>query len=95
MSKTITIRCKNTGRTYKVPNGFNLEEVFELLDLNMPHGVTSAKVNNKVEGLHYTLFNDKDVEYLDITSQSPCATSTALKPACASRRPSPMATTAG
>ena len=70
MSKTITIRCKNTGRTYKVPNGFNLEEVFELLDLNMPHGVTSAKVNNKVEGLHYTLFNDKDVEYLDITSQS-------------------------
>lgn len=70
MSKTITIRCKNTGRTYKVPNGFNLEEVFELLDLNMPHGVTSAKVNNKVEGLHYTLFNDKDVEFLDITSQS-------------------------
>ena len=70
MSKTITIRCKNTGRSHKVPNGFNLEEVFELLDLNMPYGVTSAKVNNKVEGLHYTLFNDKDVEFLDITSQS-------------------------
>lgn len=66
----ITIRCKNTGRTHKVPVGFNLEEVYEMLDLNMPYGPTSAKVNNKVEGLHFTFFNDKDVEFLDITSPS-------------------------
>lgn len=66
----ITIRCKNTGRTHKVPVGFNLEEVYEMLDLKMPYGSTSAKVNNKVEGLHFTFFNDKDVEFLDITSPS-------------------------
>jgi uridine kinase len=36
----------------------------------MPFGPTSAKVNNKVEGLHFVLFNDKDIEYLDITSPS-------------------------
>lgn len=36
----------------------------------MPHGITSAKVNNKVEGLHFMFFNDKDVEFLDITSPS-------------------------
>lgn len=41
-----------------------------MLDLNMPHGATSAKVNNKVEGLHFMFFNDKDVEFLDITSPS-------------------------
>ena len=70
MGKTINIRCINTGRTHKVPMGFNLEEVYELLELKMPHGATSAKVNNKVEGLHFVLFNDKDVEYLDITSPS-------------------------
>ena len=70
MSKTINIRCANTGRVHKVPMGFNLEEVYELLELKMPHGATSAKVNNKVEGLHFVLFNDKDVEYLDITSPS-------------------------
>lgn len=70
MSKNITIRCKNTGRTHKVPIGFNLEEVYEMLDLNMPYGPTSAKVNNKVEGLHFTFFTDKDVEFLDITSSS-------------------------
>ena len=70
MAKTINIRCANTGRTHKVPMGFNLEEVYELLELKMPFGPTSAKVNNKVEGLHFVLFNDKDVEFLDITSPS-------------------------
>ena len=70
MSKNITIRCKNTGRTHRVPIGFTLEEVYEMLDLQLPYGATSAKVNNKVEGLHFMFFNDKDVEFLDITSSS-------------------------
>ena len=70
MGKTITIRCKNTGRSHKIPIGFTLEEVYEMLEINMPLGATSAKVNNKVEGLHFMFFNDKDVEFLDITSPS-------------------------
>ena len=36
----------------------------------MPYGPVSAKVNNKVEGLHYRFYNDKDVEFLDVTSSS-------------------------
>ena len=36
----------------------------------MPYGPVSAKVNNKVEGLHYRLFNNKDIEFLDVTSAS-------------------------
>lgn len=70
MGKTITIRCKNTGKSHKIPLGFTLEEVYDMLELNMPFGATSAKVNNKVEGLHFMFFNDKDVEFLDITSPS-------------------------
>lgn len=70
MSKNINIRCANTGRTHRVPIGFTLEEFYEMLDLNMPYGPTSAKVNNKVEGLHYMFFNDKDVEFLDVSSSS-------------------------
>lgn len=70
MGKTITIRCKNTGKNHKIPLGFTLEEVYDMLELNMPFGATSAKVNNKVEGLHFMFFNDKDVEFLDITSPS-------------------------
>ncbi len=70
MGKTVNIRCKNTGKTHKVPTGFRLEDVYEMLELQLPYGCTSAKVNNKVEGLHYTLFGDKDVEFLDVTSPS-------------------------
>lgn len=70
MGKTINIRCKNTGRTHKIPIGFTLEEVYDLLDLHLPLDPTSAKVNNKVEGLHFMFFNDKDVEFLDYSSPS-------------------------
>lgn len=70
MGKTITIRCRNTGRNHKIPMGFTLEEVYEMLEIDLPLGPTSAKVNNKVEGLHFMFFNDKDVEFLDITSAS-------------------------
>ena len=70
MKKEITIRCANTGQSHRVPLGCNLEEVYELLDLHLPHGATSAKVNHKVEGLHFTLFMDKDIEFLDITNSS-------------------------
>ncbi|MBQ8277225.1 MAG: nucleoside kinase, partial [Bacteroidaceae bacterium] len=70
MGKTVTIRCKNTGRSHKIPMGFTLEEVYEMLEIDLPLGPTSAKVNNKVEGLHFMFFNDKDVEFLDITSAS-------------------------
>lgn len=36
----------------------------------MPYPPVSAKVNNKVEGLHYRVYNPKDIEYLDVTSAS-------------------------
>lgn len=70
MLKTVNIRCINTGRTHKVPIGFTLEDFYDMIELKMPFGCTSAKVNNKVEGLHYTIFGDKDVEFLDVTSSS-------------------------
>ena len=70
MGKTITIRCRNTGSTHAVPLGSTLEEIYALLNLNMPYGTTSAKVNNRVEGLHFALFSSKDVEFLDVTSSS-------------------------
>ncbi len=70
MNKIITIYCKNNGQRYDVPTGSTLEEVYNLTGLDMPYGVTSAKVNNKVEGLHFMCFTDKDVEFLDVTSPS-------------------------
>jgi len=40
------------------------------MNLPMPHGAMAAKVNNKVVGLGFQLFRNKDVEFLDITSPS-------------------------
>ncbi len=70
MKHPIRIRCHNTGQTHTVPLGATLEEVYASLHLNMPHGPTSAKVNNKVEGLHYALFSAKDVEFIDTSCPS-------------------------
>ena len=36
----------------------------------MPYPPVTAKVNNKVEGLHYRVYNSKDVEFLDVTTPS-------------------------
>lgn len=36
----------------------------------MEHGPVSAKVNNKVEGMHYRVYNNKDIEFLDMRTSS-------------------------
>ncbi len=66
----IQIRCKNNKKTLNVPIGSTLSEVFRELNLKMDYGPISVKVNNKVEGLHYRVYHNKDVEYLDIKSPS-------------------------
>ncbi|MGI6243947.1 MAG: nucleoside kinase [Prevotella sp.] len=70
MKQNLTIRCKNNGQTIDVPIGTTLSEVFRLLGLKMEYGPICAKVNNKVEGMHYRAYHNKDVEYLDMTSGS-------------------------
>ena len=47
-----------------------MQEVYDALTLDMPYGAVSARVNNKVEGLSFRLYNPKDIEFLDITSSS-------------------------
>ncbi|HIW43636.1 MAG TPA: nucleoside kinase [Candidatus Prevotella stercoripullorum] len=70
MKQMIQIRCKNNKKTLNVPIGSTLSDVFRELNLNMDYGPLSVKVNNKVEGLHYRVYHNKDVEYLDIKSPS-------------------------
>lgn len=70
MKQVIQIRCKNNQKTLNVPIGSTLSEVFRELNLKMDYGPISVKVNNKVEGLHYRVYHNKEVEYLDIRSSS-------------------------
>ncbi len=70
MRQMLQIRCKNNKKLLKVNIGSTLSEVFNENNLKMPFGPICAKVNNKVEGLHYRLYHNKDVEFLDMTSGS-------------------------
>ncbi len=49
-------------------SGLSLKEIYDALSLDMPHGVIAAKVNNVTEGLALRLYRNKDVEFIDITS---------------------------
>ena len=70
MKHTIQIRCKNNKKTQKIAIGSTLSEIYNELNLKMDFGPVSAKVNNKVEGMHYRVYNDKDIEFLDLHSPS-------------------------
>lgn len=67
---TIKIYCRNTKDYISVPVGSTLIDVYKALNLQMPYGPSSAKVNNKTEGLTFRVFRNKDVEFLDILSSS-------------------------
>ena len=70
MEKTVTLTCLNNGKAVEVPIGTTLEEAFPLVGLKMKYGPFSARVNNKVEGMHYRIYRPKRVEFLDITCPS-------------------------
>ena len=68
--RKIRIFCRYTNSWVEVPKGSTLEDVYQQLALNLPFGTTSCLVNNRSEGLHYTINDSRDVEFLDVTSDS-------------------------
>ena len=70
MEKMIRIRCKNNKKLKNIRIGSTLSEIFKEMELDMEYGPVSAKVNNKVEGMHYRVYHSKDIEFLDMRSSS-------------------------
>ena len=68
--QSVKISCRNTNQTLDVTVGSTLEEVFQQTGLTMDFGPVSAKVNNKVEGMHYRIYKQKTIEFLDLRSSS-------------------------
>ncbi|MBR1901718.1 MAG: nucleoside kinase [Bacteroidaceae bacterium] len=68
--RLVHIRCKNTGEMINVPFGSTLSEVFEAAAFDMPYGPVCACVNNKVQGMNYRFYNNKDVNFLSLHSPS-------------------------
>ena len=61
MKQMLQICCKIGSSLLDIYNDFNLE---------MPYGVVSAKVNNRTEGLNFRVYNNKDVEFMDVRESS-------------------------
>lgn len=70
MEKLVKVHVLNNDKVVEVPIGSTIEEVYALSGVEIEHGPISANVNNKVEGMHYRVYKQKQVEFLDITSSS-------------------------
>ncbi len=70
MENTIKIYVRNNESSILAPIGSTLEDIYKLSGLQLNHGPISARVNNKVEGMHYRIYHKKNVEFQDITTAS-------------------------
>ena len=68
--RSVRVRCLNDGQVMDVLVGSTLQEVYEAAGLQLLHGPVVAKVNNKIEGMHFRVYNAKNIEFLDVTSSS-------------------------
>ena len=70
MKQMLQIYCKNNNISKEFPIGSSLLDIYYGFNLNFPYQVVSAKVNNRSEGLNFRVYNNKDVEFLDVRDSS-------------------------
>lgn len=66
----LQIYCKNNNISKNFPIGSSLLDIYNGFNLNIPYGPVSAKVNNKVEGLYFKVYNNKDIEFMNMLNPS-------------------------
>ena len=65
----VRIFCKNNGESREFEAGTSLIKIYEKMNLNMHYRAIAARVNNEVVGLTFRVYGNKDIEFLDITSE--------------------------
>ena len=65
----VRIFCKNNNKSKSFEAGVNLIDVCKRMNLELPYKPVAARVNNEVVGLTYSVYHNKDIEFLDITSE--------------------------
>ena len=66
----IQIYCKNTQTSKSVAEGTTLLDLINEFDLHQQHPIVAAKVNNVVQGLKFRVYQNRDVEFLDMSDTS-------------------------
>ena len=70
MKHMLQIYCKNNNIYKEFPIGSTLLEIYSGFNFDFSYQVVSARVNNRSEGLNFRVYNNKDVEFLDVRNPS-------------------------
>ncbi len=66
----VQVYCKNTGETKRFPEGTSLLQMLSEFDCRRPYPIVSAKVNNVSQGLKFKVYQNKDIEFIDVRESS-------------------------
>ena len=66
----VQVYCKNTNSTKKFPEGTSLVQMLSEFDFERPYPIVSAKVNNVSQGLKFKVYQNKDIEFIDVRESS-------------------------
>lgn len=66
----LQIYCKNTKTYQEIPEGRTLLEILQTTGYKGEYPIVSAKVNNVSQGLKFRVYNNRDIEFLDIRDDS-------------------------
>ena len=70
MEQKVEIFCRNTQALISVNGGERLLDIYNNLHLDTPLRAVTARVNNKSESLDFRIYNNCDVEFVDISNSS-------------------------
>ncbi|MBR4391800.1 MAG: nucleoside kinase [Bacteroidales bacterium] len=62
----LQIYCRNTKTTKSFPEGTTLQEMLPEFVFEQPYEIVSARVNNVSQGLKFRVYNNRDVEFVDV-----------------------------
>ena len=66
----VQVYCKNTNSTKKFPEGTSLVQMLSDFEFERPYPIVSAKVNNVSQGLKFKVYQNKDIEFIDVRESS-------------------------
>ena len=68
----LQIRCKNNNKTKGFAEGTSLLDIYQAFadELKLAYPVVSAKVNNVSQGLKFRVYQNRDVEFIDVSGGS-------------------------
>ena len=66
----VQVYCKNTGESKRFPEGTSLLQMLQKFDCHRPFPIVSAKVNNVSQGLKFKVYQNKDIEFIDVREPS-------------------------